>query len=189
MAKLSPELSAAILRMPIEKRNKLLLRLIAKDQLLIKQLHFELLEDKSTVEDRTEELRNLIQKEIKDAELYYFTPGNLMMTMRALNARITEHAKVTKDKLSEVTLTLFLLTEAFHHYLPRLQKFSLHKSVTFSEYVIRRTTFVLKKAEKLHEDYYIEFQEELNNLLHFIYAYPPTSTLAKDAEIPNHWSY
>jgi hypothetical protein len=187
MAKLSPELNAAIVRMPVARKDKLLLRLVAKDKLLVGQLIFELLEDKATVDDRVEELKTLIQQEIKTVEAYYFTPGNLLMTMRSLNARITEHVKVTKDKLSEVTLPLYLLAEAFRQYFPKLQKFSAQRALTFSEYVIRRMQFILKKAEKLHEDYHLEFQEELQTVLDFIHRFPSTATLAKEAALPRRW--
>ena len=122
MPKISPDLTAAIRRMSPDRKDKLLLRLIAKDKLLIAQLQFELLEDKSTVEERVETLKALITKELKAVENYYFTPGNLMMAMRSLNARITEHVKITKDKLSEVTLTIFLLEEIFFHEVKNWQK-------------------------------------------------------------------
>lgn len=187
MPKISPDLAAAIRRMPPDRKDKLLLRLVAKDKILIEQLNFELLEAQSTVEDRVEDLKKLITKELNEVEKYYFTPGNLMMTMRSLNARITEHVKITKDKLSEVMLTLFLLTRPFELYFNRLQQFPSYRSDTFAEYVLRRTQFVIKKAEKLHEDYYIEFREDLQKLLDFIYTYKPTAVQVKDTDIPRHW--
>lgn len=187
MPKISPELTAAIRLLSPDRKDKLLLRLIAKDKMLIAQLHFELLEAKESVEDRVAALKQVIQQELEAVGKYYFTPGNLLMVMRFLNARITEHVKITKDKLSEVTLTLYLLAEAFRQYFPKLQKFSAHRSQTFSENAIRRAQFAVKKAEKLHEDYHLEFQEEMQSVLDFIYQFPPTVPLAKEAELPRRW--
>jgi hypothetical protein len=187
MPKINPALSAAILQMPKDKKDKLLLRLIAKDALLIKQLHFDLLEDQSGVEERVDEVKAGIASVLKEAEKYRFTPGELMMTMRSLNARITEHVKVTKDQLSEVTLTIFLLHQAFEIHLSSLQKFSADRSHTFAEYVLRRTDFVLKKADKLHEDYHLEFADTLQKLLDFIHQFKPTAVLAKELGVPRHW--
>lgn len=184
MKKISPELAAAIRRMSIDQKDKILLRLIAKDRILIAQLHFELIEGKSTTEERAEDLKTLIKQALEEARNYHFTPGILMMNLRTLNARITEHVKITKDKLGEVTLTLYLLAETFRLFLPALQRQIMHSPANFSEYVIRRLQFALKKAEKLHEDYHLEFRDELQALLDFIYNYNPTARLAKEAQIP-----
>jgi len=185
--KISPELAAAIRRMPADKKDKLLLRLIAKDKILVEQLIFELLENKETIEERSESVKLLIKKTLEEASNYHFTPGILMMNLRALNGRITEHVKITKDKLGEVTLTLYLLAEAFRLYLPKLQKISFHSPANFSEYVIRRLQFALKKAEKLHEDYHLEFKDELQNVLDFVHHFSSTARIAKEGEVPRRW--
>ncbi len=187
MPKINPDLVAAIRRMPPDRKDKLLLRLIAKDKILIAQLQFELLEAKSTVEERVDDVKEFISKELKAVESYYFTPGNLMMAMRSLNARITEHVKITKDKLSEVTLTIFLLNETFKLYYPRLQQFSVDRSDTLATYILRRTVFLLKKAEKLHADYHLEFSDDLQSLLNFIHHYKPTASEVKEYNIPQRW--
>jgi hypothetical protein len=184
MKKISPELAVAIRHMSVDKKDKLLLRLVAKDRILIAQLQFELIEGKSTTEERVEDLKTFIKNTLEEARNYHFTPGILMMNLRTLNARITEHVKITKDKLGEVTLTVYLLAEAFRLFLPFLQRHLMHSPVNFSEYIIRRLQLVLKKAEKLHEDYHLEFKDELQNVLDFVYNYNPTARLAKEAQIP-----
>jgi len=187
MPKISPDLAAAIRRMPPDRKDKLLLRLVAKDKILIEQLNFELLEAQSTVDERVDELKSFIIKELSAVEHYYFTPGNLMMAMRSLNARITEHVKITKDKLSEVTLTIFLLHESIRLYANKLHRLSQERSSTLADYLFRRTDFTLKKAQKLHEDYHIEFKEDLQNILDFLYQYKPTAARIKETTIPRHW--
>lgn len=54
--KISSELQRAILTMPEKEKDKLLLRLIAKDAMLIKKLHHQLLEDESDALQQREEL-------------------------------------------------------------------------------------------------------------------------------------
>ena len=50
------ELKEAIIRLPQKEKDKLLIRLINKDQMLIKQLHFQLLENENDLWDRHREL-------------------------------------------------------------------------------------------------------------------------------------
>ena len=58
MAKLEKDLQLAILSMPQKDKDKLLLRLVAKDAILVQQLQFTLVEEGTTVEFRRDEVRN-----------------------------------------------------------------------------------------------------------------------------------
>ena len=58
------------------------------------------------------------------------------------------------------------------------------RSETFSAYVIKRTQNVLKIVEKLHPDNDLDFQEDLNRLLAYLYEYSPTAHLAKAEKLP-----
>ena len=51
-----PELKSAILDLPIKEKDKLLLRLINKDETLVEHLHFQLLEDENDLIDRTKKV-------------------------------------------------------------------------------------------------------------------------------------
>ncbi|MEO6037671.1 MAG: hypothetical protein ABIQ93_04600, partial [Saprospiraceae bacterium] len=181
------QLKAAILKMPAKEKDKLLLRLATKDAKLIRRLHFELLEGGETRDDRAAELREQIRQSLHQVDQRSTSPGYLLLYLRHWNARITEHVQATKDKPGEVTLTVFMLAEAFRTHWDMLRRFPDRRSDTFAPYVLRRAKTLLGKAEKLHEDYFIEFRRDLNELLQFIWDFRPTAQIAKNQELPKRW--
>jgi hypothetical protein len=184
MAKLSDELKKAVAGMPTKEKDKLLFRLIAKDAVLTEKLEHELLASDSDTEERVTYLEKLIQVNIPPKGIRYLTPGFLMMDMRPLNAQITHHVKVTKDKFGAVTLTILLLSTAFERHLEMLEAFPRKRSETFKKYIIQRLNFIIKTASKLHEDYRMEFEDDLNELLKYVYRFDSTAEAAQEAGIP-----
>jgi len=184
MSKISKDLEKAILSLAAKEKDKMLLKLIAKNDLLVQQLQYQLLENESFLEDRRDEIRKSIARVSK---MYHDTPGWMMMDMRDLNGRITNHVKITKDKYGEIELTLYLLNTFFDNQMKLLEKYN-SKSDTVALYIAKRTEFVLKKLLKLHEDYYIEFERDVNKLLERVHTYAP-SYYARQMEIPRTWEY
>ena len=160
------ELKAAIVSLPPKEKDKLLLRLIAKDKVLTEHLHFKLLEDESDLDDRQVNLQEEIDNGI--AELLANRKYNAKDTtavMRKLNGRINHHAKVTKDLKSEVELRISLLSQ-----IPIVYKDSVFSVMSkFNDklviYFVKTTQSVWKKYQKLHEDLQFDLQEQLNPLL------------------------
>lgn len=183
MQKLTDELKDAIKSMPIREKDKLLLRLIAKDKMLIKKLSFQLMEAGSTTDQRAEEIREMINRELPTNSEDYYTPGYLLMDMRGCNARISEHVKITKDKLGEVSLILYLLRLAFERFGPMLKRFPEYRAATFSRYIAARLKFVLSKLDRLHEDYQLEFEADLHYVIEQAMAFPPTKREIEIAEL------
>ncbi|MCU0471150.1 MAG: hypothetical protein MUF58_21435 [Arcicella sp.] len=179
MAKLEKDLQAAILAMPTKERDKLLLKLIAKDDILIQQLQFSLVEEGTSIEFRRDEIKNSIDKLYR---LDAYSSGYLMMDMRYLNGDITRHVKVTKDKYGEVELTLKLLKDCFEKQLKWITKYNA-KTDTLANYVVKRTDFLLKKVIKLHPDIQFDFYNDLNTLLDYLHQYA-TSYYAKQMALP-----
>lgn len=189
MRKLDDQLKIAIAKMPVAEKDKLLFRLVAKDEKLVRKLVFELLEGGETRDERASELHAQIAKNLAEATSHDLSPGYLLLYLRHWNARITEHVQATKDKSGEVSLVIFLLAEAFRRHDAMLKRFAERRSDTFAPYVVKRTAAILKKAEKLHEDYFIEFRRDLNELLGFIWAFKPTARLAQEEGLPRKWEY
>ncbi len=187
MPKLDEQLKLAIARMPVGEKDKLLLRLVAKDEKLVRKLVFELLEGGETRDERAAALRDEIEKDLAKQSKDYFTPGYLLLFLRHWNARINEHVLATKDKSGEVSLVLFMLAEAFRRYNGMLVSFPEKRSDTFAPYVVKRTATILGRAKKLHEDYFIEFRRDAQELLEHIWAFRPTAVLAKEQGLPRHW--
>jgi hypothetical protein len=187
MPKLDDQLKAAIVKMPVAEKDKLLLRLVVKDEKLVRRLVFELLEGGSTRDARAADLKNELQESLRNATAYHLTPGLLLMYLRSWNARITEHVQATKDKSGEVSLTFFMLAEAFRVHRSMLEGFSDFRSDTLAPYLVKRTKIILLKAEKLHEDYFIEFRRDVQELLQHIWSFHPTAYWAQKEGLALRW--
>ena len=184
MSNIPKELEKAILSLPVKEKDKMLLRLIGKNELLIQQLQYQLLENESFLVERRDEIKKSI---LKVSKMSHSTPGWMMMDMRDLNGRITNHVKVTKDKYGEIELTLYLLNTFFDNQFKLLEKYN-SKSDTVAQYIAKRTEFILKKLPKLHEDYYIEFERDVNKLLERVSTFAP-AYYAKQMGLPKSWEY
>jgi hypothetical protein len=171
-----------------EQKDKLLLKLFRKDPLLVEKLAYEFFEDTSDLEKRRADIKDKIDKYITQKYVVWDTPGELMMELRSINGRITEHVKITKDKYGEVELTILLLNTAFERFWKMLHD-KQGRADTYSEYVLKRTQNLLKVLGKLHEDHYMDFAEDLNRLLDFIYQYPLTQKSAVKYEIPRKFEW
>ena len=180
---LSPDLRKALVALPMAEKDKLLLRLVAKDRVLCEQLSFALVEEQSTLEDRRKEIRKLIEDTVRS---WHYSPGEFMMDMRTVNARITYHVKITKDSYGEIELTLLMLNRAFEEQLEFLETHN-GRSDTLAAYVAKRTQFVLQKLTKLHADFYVEFEERVNLLLERVHRYAPAA-YARELRLPKKWN-
>ena len=184
MPPLSNDLKKALLALPMAEKDKLLLRLVAKDRVLCEQLTYTLVEEQSTREDRREEIRKMIESTVKS---WHYSPGEFMMDLRSINARITFHVKLTKDSYGEVELTLLMLNRAFEEQPEFMQTYS-GRSDTLANYVAKRAQFVLQKLKKLHPDLYLEFESQVNLLLQRVYAGAP-AVYARELQLPKKWEY
>ena len=160
------DLKAAITAIPPKEKDKLLLRLIAKDKVLTEHLHFKLLEDESDLEERHLSL----VKEIDEAfavlnGMRKSTSKDALLVFRKLNGRVNHHYKVTKDPNTEVELRIHLLKMLPLGYnegvFSPLAKFNER----LKTYFLRTTLALYKKYVKLHEDLQYDLKDELNTLL------------------------
>lgn len=153
-----PELKEAVLHLSSREKDKLLIRLISKDKMLIKQLHFQLLEDEDDLATRIEGLRERLtdmsssnRSGLKNIPAYsnYKT---LTALLRQQSGLINEHEKVTKDKFSEVEFRLLILENTFKTYPVLFEKSFIAISDKLHRYVIARLKATFSKYDKLHED-------------------------------------
>ena len=171
MAKLEKDLQEAIVAMPQKEKDKLLLKLITKDDVLTQQLQFQLVEAGDTMESRRDDIRKSIDKLYR---IDHYSSGYLMMDMRYVSGDITRHIKVTKDKYGEVELTIKLLKECFEKQLKWIQKYSA-KTDTLANYVAKRTDAILKKLIKLHPDIQFDFHSDMDYILDCCHKYAPAN--------------
>ena len=182
MPALEPDLRKAIVHLSGVEKDKLLLRLIAKDATLTEKLQFELVERGQTIDERRELIRDFIRR---TAALNADSAGWLMMDMRTVSGYISRHLKVTKDKYGEVELGLYMLNTFYDHNAHLLQKYN-SRSDKCAEYIAKRTDQVLKKALKLDPDYHIEFASEINKLLRWVHSNAPAH-YARQLGLPAEW--
>lgn len=178
------ELKQEIKSLPEKEKDKLLLRLIARDKVLTEHLHFKLLENEHDLAARYEQLMSVIDESI--AELLTgkkLTAKDTLVKMRKLNGSISHHFKVTKDLTTEMELRIHLLNNipvVFNESI-----FSpLHK---FNEklwiYFVKSAISVLNKYNKLHEDLQFDLKDSLNEVLNKIYKHK-TAAVAQELGLP-----
>lgn len=179
MPAINPDLKHAITRLPEKEKDKLLLKLVVKDALLVERLEFELIEHSQTIDERRLTIREFIDRTVR---LKQDSAGWIMMDMRTISGYITRHLKVTKDKYGEVELGLYMLNSFFEERPDQLRTYN-SRTDKCAQYIAKRTDQVLKKLLKLDPDYHIEFLDDMNTLLGRIYANCPAH-YARQLEIP-----
>lgn len=157
------EFKDAISDLTDKEKDKLILRLLRRDPILAKRLQFELLGHDS-VEDRRAEMEEKIRERVQQLSGNRFHIGTMATEMRSLSAAITEHVKVTKDKLGEAGLNLLLLNEVLRRNVHNIEAARRSKSDKVVRYVVARAFKVLVLIRALHEDYLTDFKEDLQTL-------------------------
>lgn len=168
-----PELKKAILDLPQKEKDKLLTRLITKDRLLMKQLHFQLLEDEADLDERIEAVHGQLQLILDRANEYipnanqFRSSDQLMGELKYGSGLVNEHFAITKDKMSEVRLRLFLISGSFTHFDRLFEQHLYERNDRLLTYQAGRIKYILGKYGKLHADLQFEFRDELNEILAF----------------------
>jgi hypothetical protein len=183
MVKIDKELKRAIVDMPEKEKDKLLLRLVAKDLHLLNQLSFKLLAGEGATQERKEEVKNYIYRRAAYYPAHYYSPGYLMMEMRDCSGMINEYRSITKDKIGEIELQLDMLVSLLEPNIKKLLSASPHKKAKLIPYVIKRAGKIISLLEKLHEDYYVEFARELKQLGELIERLDPDLKIARTHQI------
>ena len=160
------DLKAAITAIPPKEKDKLLLRLIAKDKVLTEHLHFKLLENETDLEER----QSLLTEEIDDSisallKIKKSTSKDALAAFRKLNGRVNHHYKVTKDPNTEVELRLHLLKIVPLDYKESVFSPLAKFNERLKTYFLRTTLALYKKYLKLHEDLQYDLKDDFNAVL------------------------
>ncbi len=169
MPAITADLKRALVHLPESEKDKLLLKLVGKDAMLVERLEFELIEHGQTVDERRMTIREFIDR---TARLKQDSAGWIMMDMRTISGYITRHLKVTKDKYGEVELGLYMLNSFFEEQPDKLRTYNT-RTDKCAQYIAKRADQVLKKMLKLDQDYHIEFLDDMNLLLQRLYENCP----------------
>jgi hypothetical protein len=161
--KFNKEFKDAILNLSQEEKDKLLISLLKKDKVIAKELYFKLLDD-----DSVDEHQLKMEVEIKAKVAYFatkrFTTNYLLKRLRNVSSLITAHVKITKDKMGDSYLNLVLLTETLETFQPKFEKTTPGQARKLCIYFLNKTFKILIGITKLHEDYHLEYRDNLEKL-------------------------
>lgn len=173
------DLKIEILALPPKEKDKLLLRLVAKDKVLTEHLHFLLLEDESHLRDRVATIKEQILTIKQQFESQKNPNAKEVLTSLRKLARVVNHnLRVTKANFEDVELRIFLQNNTILRFKSGIFSSQKNYEQLFIAYFIKYTLVSLRKFYKLHEDLQFDLKDELNKLLFKIY----NNTMAAKAE-------
>jgi len=165
------DLKVEILALPPKEKDKLLLRLVAKDKVLTEHLHFLLLEDESNLRDRVSDIKQLITQNLQSFKSAKSVNAKDVLTnLRKLAKAVNHNFRVTKAGFEDVDLRLFLYNNTITEFKSGI--FSSYKNYDelFAKFFIKSTLITMRKFEKLHEDLQFDLRNEMNSLLKKVHA-------------------
>ena len=177
--KLSDELKKEIKALPAREKDKLLLRLIPKDSKLVHQLEYKLVEEESTLEFRRDDMREYIKSRVILYPNKYYSSVYLRLEMREISGKINYHVAVTKDKLGDIEFNLQMVNGLLYKNKGRLQSESKYLAEKLNDYVVKRAVKLVKLVNALHEDYRLEYADEMMELAEHIKSIPSLAQEAK----------
>lgn len=161
--KFDPAFKEAIRQLSSNEKDKLILRLLKRDEALARRLQFELVSVES-VEDRRTKMEARVLEAVGEMRKGFYSWGYLLMDMRYLSGEITEHVKTTKDKFGEISLQLLQLSEWLKVFVPVLNETAPGNTHKMRTYIITKTYKILLLIVAIHEDYRVEFRDDLYQL-------------------------
>lgn len=184
--KFNEDFKVALADLPGVEKDRLLWRLIKRDELLARRLEFELLAPYSAI-DKRNELVKLIQNKM----LLYCKKGwqlsEILTQCRGFSGDITRHVYITKDKVGEIWLNFVLLQEAFALLNNPAFRFSWRSAQKYVMYMVNKLFRVCMLMEKLHVDFYIELEDEARKLGKIMQANSDLMEYVKHHKFNVHW--
>ena len=157
------EFKKALQELPDKEKDKLIFRLLRRDLDLAEKLHFELV-DTDSIEDKRRNMETVISKDIIRFSENYHSLDYIALEMRRISGKISHHVKITKDKFGEISLNLQMLNEVIEQNTFSLSHSKPQKSIKFYNYVIVRGFKILLLINLLHEDFLLDFKDDLKKL-------------------------
>jgi len=157
------EFKKALQELPEKEKDKLIFRLLRRDMDLAEKLHFELV-DTDSIEDKRRNMETIISNDIKRFSENYHSLDYIALEMRRISGKISHHVKITKDKFGEISLNLQMLNEVIEQNTFSLTHSKPQKSTKFYNYIIVRAFKILLLINTLHEDFLLDFKEDLKKL-------------------------
>ncbi|MBD3904630.1 deoxyuridine 5'-triphosphate nucleotidohydrolase [Chryseobacterium sp. Ch-15] len=155
----SKEFKAALSQLSPVEKDRLIFRLLRKDEILSKKLYFELI-DEETVDQKRDAMEELIKEKVEYASKYISNQKYFTVLIRKISAQITEHVKVTTDKFGDISLNLLLINEILESN-EKLSRQRFNDVYKLYLYIINKIVKALVLTKKLDEDYWMEIDQYL----------------------------
>lgn len=167
----TPEFKAALAMLPSKEKDKLLWRLIKRDELLARRLEYELLAPYDAV-DKRNELAALIQDKTISIVGRREPLSAILSQFRSLSGDISRHVYITKDKVGEILLNFILLQQAMQLMGNRSYLFGGRATQKYIIYMLNKLYRTSMLVHKLHTDYHIELEDDAQKLGKIMQANP-----------------
>lgn len=178
------DLKIEILALPPKEKDKLLLRLVAKDKVLTEHLHFLLLEDEHDLSERIANIKEQILQTKKKLETTKnLTAKDVLVDLRKLAKLVNHNLRVTKANFEDVELRVFLFNHTITQFKSKVYSSVKNYEQVFATYFIKSTLVTLRKFDKLHEDLQFDLKEGLDILLKNIHN-GNMANVAKELGLP-----
>ncbi|RZK49861.1 MAG: hypothetical protein EOO99_03680 [Pedobacter sp.] len=183
-----PQLKREILGLPEKERDRLLLRLIAKDKILTERMHFLLIEGEDSIGTRVDDLKVHLDEIMEMASGYERSDAGALIKLIRLGMKDINHFyKVTKSKYEMLSLKLYFLNVVNLGQLKSTFLRSQMKSELLYKYLIKTTLTIHKSVATLHPDLQFDLAALGEQWLAHLHAYAPKG-LARDLGLIKNWS-
>lgn len=184
--KFHDEFKAALALLPSKEKDKLLWRLIKRDELLARRLEFELLAPYDAI-DKRNELADLIQDRISSVVGRRERLAAILSQFRYLSGDITRHVYITKDKIGEILLNFILLQQALQLLSNSSYLFGGRVTQKYVMYMLNKLYRTCMLINKLHIDYHIELEDDARKLGEIMQTNPDLMKYVKHHKFNVNW--
>lgn len=182
----TPEFKAALAMLPSKEKDKLLWRLIKRDELLARRLEFELLAPYDAIDKRNElaeQIQNIIISMLGRRERL----SAILSQFRYLSGDITRHVYVTKDKVGEISLNFVLLQVAMQLLNNTSYLFGGRNTQKYVVYMLNKLYRTCMLVNKLHSDFHIELEDDAQKLGEIMQTNPDLMKYVKHHKFNVNW--
>ena len=182
----TPEFKAALAMLPSKEKDKLLWRLIKRDELLARRLEFELLAPYDAIDKRNElaeQIQNIIISMLGRRERL----SAILSQFRYLSGDITRHVYITKDKVGEISLNFVLLQVAMQLLNNTSYLFGGRNTQKYVVYMLNKLYRTCMLVNKLHSDFHIELEDDAQKLGEIMQTNPDLMKYVKHHKFNVNW--
>lgn len=184
--KFNDDFKAVLAQLPSAEKDRLLWRLIKRDELLAHRLEFELLAPYDAIDKRNE-----LAAHIRKRTIYFYERGwrlsEILPQLRGFSGDITRHVYITKDKVGEVSLNLVLLQEAMGLLQYSSYMFAGRNTQKYIFYTLNKLFRTCMLINKLHVDYHIELEDDAHKLGEIMQSNPDLMKYVKHHKFNVNW--